>query len=132
MSESISLFQLMKTFVEAEDKNKSFEVIFVRFEPILNKYALMLKDIDLKYDLAADMYLALLKMPLHEERFKQDKFVLCFSVIIPNPLHQEIWAQPGLLHCWQRLMRSPSAGRELVRYQAGYSRIGHEPCLYTA
>jgi len=36
----------------------------------------MLKDIDLKYDLALDMYFALLKIPLHEERFKQDKYIV--------------------------------------------------------
>ena len=91
MSESISLFQLMKTFVEAEDKNKSFEIIFVRFEPILNKYALMLKDIDLKYDLAADMYLALLKMPLHEDRFKQDKYIVSYIATTVRHAATKIW-----------------------------------------
>lgn len=81
-----SLYQLIVSFIEAGNKNEIFERIFVKFEPLLVKYAVKLEDIDMKYYLAEALYVALLKIPLSLERFKEDKFILSY---IRNSVYHE-------------------------------------------
>jgi len=87
----LPLFPLLKSFVEAKDKNESFETILQRFDRLLTKYAYALKDVDLKYDLAADLYFALLKMPLEEERFRQDKYIISYIVKTVKNAAGKVW-----------------------------------------
>jgi len=73
-----SLFQLLQDFAAAIDKNDSFEVLFHRFEPLLDRYARELHDNDAKYFLAETLFNTLSKIPLTLEHFKEDKFIISY------------------------------------------------------
>jgi len=78
MDKFTALFPLVKAFQDADDKNESFEILLRRFTPLLTKYALLLGDIELKHDLAFDLHNALMIIPLHEERFMENKYILSY------------------------------------------------------
>lgn len=56
MEYSHGLWELLNEFQTADDKNESFNIIFVKFEPLLMKYAWKLGDKDAKYMLAEALY----------------------------------------------------------------------------
>lgn len=70
-----SLYIRLAEFKKAEDKNTLFEWFYIKFTPLLEKYAFMLGDKDLKFFLAEALYNALLKIPL-VERFHEDKYII--------------------------------------------------------
>ena len=72
--------ELPRHFLQAsaDDKNESFNVIYIKFEPLLKKHARKLGDDDTKYMLAEALYSALLKIPIHLEHFKQDKYIISY------------------------------------------------------
>ena len=71
-----TLYELAEKFHKSNDRNESFEKVFLKFEPLLNKYARLLHDTDAKYILAEALYRALLKIPLSKKQFKEEKYIV--------------------------------------------------------
>jgi len=78
MYENLTQNELLKEFKSNTGNIKElvFEEFFVRFTPLLEKYAWKLGDKDNKYFLAEALYNALLKIPYELDRFKEDKYII--------------------------------------------------------
>ncbi|MDD3394221.1 MAG: hypothetical protein PHG19_06225 [Anaerotignum sp.] len=65
MYENLNQYELLKEFKNTTGtiKEQAFEEFFVRFTPLLEKYAWKLGEKDIKYFLAEALYSALLKLP---------------------------------------------------------------------
>lgn len=78
MYENLTQMELLKEFKSntGNIKEQIFEEFFVRFRPLLKKYAWKLGDKDNKYFLAEALYNALLKIPYELDGFKEDKYII--------------------------------------------------------
>ncbi|WP_304508605.1 hypothetical protein [Anaerotignum sp.] len=78
MYENLNQYELLKEFKNTTGpiKEQAFEEFFVRFTPLLEKFAWKLGEKDIKYFLAEALYIALLKIPYECANFKEDKYIV--------------------------------------------------------
>lgn len=78
MYENLTNYELLKDFKSNIGiiREQIFEEFFLRFTPLLEKYAWKLGEKDIKYFLAEALYNALLIMPDKCDNFKEDKYIV--------------------------------------------------------